>query len=184
MSEKRHIEICARNAGPISFTIGDEKEPRVINFDARDGIGFGLCDEDEANHLLGKIGGKAFFKPGAITVKGVSPKTPEQIEAKRLADEQAEAELAEAKRLADEQAEADRLGAEQADSDDPDGAQPDEELTNEVYDAMVNSNPLKKAMKEFSDAGRLKELIAHEANGRNRESWIAIMTERLSALTA
>lgn len=68
-------EVCSLNPGKISFTIDGEESPRELDFrrvtDPVKGV-IGHCENvqpEEAEHLLGKIGAPAFFKPGAVEVK-------------------------------------------------------------------------------------------------------------------
>lgn len=77
MSEKT-IEICSIHTGDILVSIPGEPKARTIHFEPRDDtakqrtIGVALCDDLEAEVLLGKIGAPSYFKAqnefGSISV--------------------------------------------------------------------------------------------------------------------
>lgn len=69
------IEILSRCPGRINLTFRDG-EQRTIDFAAKHGVGYALCDEKEAAHLLGEIGPPHFRKPGQDELEA-APELPE-----------------------------------------------------------------------------------------------------------
>lgn len=59
----RTIEIVSINIGPVALCT-KRGEQRTVVFQDKGGVGFAMCDEDEAEILLGGIGKPDYWKPG------------------------------------------------------------------------------------------------------------------------
>lgn len=57
------IECASKHIGEINFTTRKD-EQRTVVFEDKDGVGFAMLDEDEAEILLGGIGRPEYWKPG------------------------------------------------------------------------------------------------------------------------
>lgn len=68
------IEIVSINIGPVALCT-KRGEQRTVLFQDKGGVGFAMCDEDEAEILLGGIGKPDYWKPGQSESGAPAPVT-------------------------------------------------------------------------------------------------------------
>lgn len=133
-------------------------ERRVVEFEKRGNVGVAMCDEVEAEHLLGQIGEPEFFKAGAIEVEVASTDGEPQVEPVTGGS------------------------GDQEPKTKTDTKQDDEGLSIEVYDSLTNANQLKARLKDCDDMELIMQLIEHENQGKTRETWLNALDDRYDDL--
>ena len=85
MSATKTIECASTIIGPVNLGIANG-EHRTVVFEDRNGVGFAMIDNDEAEVLLGAIGRPNYWKPGSDSVDAAAA-----VDAAIAADPQAQA---------------------------------------------------------------------------------------------
>lgn len=94
------IECASTIIGPVNLGIANG-EQRTVVFEEKNGIGFAMIDNDEAEVLLGAIGAPNYWKPGQSSVDAaavVAAAIEADPEAKAAADELLDAPATEGKK--------------------------------------------------------------------------------------
>jgi len=156
------IEIVSKHTGKIRLCTR-KGEQRTIVFEDKGGVGYALCDEDEADILLGAIGLPNYWKPG-------QGEGSQQIAPPITTGKQAEPD--------DTNTTGGSGGQGNPDNTDP------AVLTKEGYESIKNVNELNGLLETCKDATLIMELVAIESQkDPSRSTWMKSLNDRLEDLT-
>ncbi len=176
------IEIVSIHTGKIRLCTR-KGEQRTVMFEDKGDRGFALCDEDEAEILLGGIGLPDYWKPGQG--QGSQPTGPITIPPAIPAAETGEAETGEAETGEEETGE-EETGGEETGGEETGGEgdnTPPTGLTKEGYETIRNAAELQAILQTCEDTALIMELVASEAQKEpSRSTWMKALNDRLAAL--
>lgn len=153
------IEIVSKHTGKIKLCTR-KGEQRTVVFEDKGGVGYAMCDEDEADILLGAIGLPGYWKPGQgeDSQQSIPPITTGK------------------------QDDTDKTGG-AGGQDDADKTDPTV-LSKEGYESIKNVNELHGLLETCEDAGLIMELVAIESQKEpSRSTWMKALNDRLEDLT-
>lgn len=163
------IEIVSRHTGQVALCT-KKGEQRTVTFEPKaGGVGFALCDEDEAEILLGCIGKPDYWKTGQNEEAQSGP-----------------VEINPGAQTGESENTNGEGGAENTGGEGDDASANSDQvkvLTKEGYDAIKNAKDLQALLENCEDVALIMELVAVEAQKEpTRSTWMKALNDRLTAI--